>query len=95
MTTTYPPGLPAVPDNGWNTELLADLGVERPDEGWAVAISEFALDAESAVQAELRLLAYLNHGTSPGADLRGTTATAVGESTLGRWRVRLSVPGEY
>ncbi|MFE0062740.1 hypothetical protein [Streptomyces sp. NPDC059003] len=59
MTATYPPGLPAVPDNGWNTGLLADLGIERPDEGWAVAISEFGLDTDSAVQAELRLLAYL------------------------------------
>ncbi|MFF2228936.1 hypothetical protein ACFVV7_37085 [Streptomyces globisporus] len=74
---------------------MGDLGIEQPEEGPAIAVSRHAVDAESAEQAELRLLAYVSWGTSPGADLRGMTAKAIEEPRTGRWRVELRVPGEY
>lgn len=95
MTTSYPPGLPPVPDDHWNTDRLDDLGVDQPDEGPATTVSRLAVDASDAAEAELRLLAYVSWGTSPGADLRGMTATAISELTPGRWSVELRVPGEY
>jgi hypothetical protein len=95
MPTTYPPGLPDVPDDAWNAKRIADLGIEQPDDARAAAIADFALDADDATQAEFRLLAYINRSTSPEADLRGTTATALEALEPGRWRVRLRVPGEY
>ncbi|PCG87102.1 hypothetical protein CIB93_04445 [Streptomyces sp. WZ.A104] len=93
MPTTYPTSLPAVPENRWDAEKLADRGIERPAEGRPVAVADFALDAGTAEQAELRLLAYIDRAYED--DLRGATATAAEESAPGRWRVTLRVPGEF
>ncbi|MGW7312279.1 hypothetical protein [Streptomyces sp. NPDC054865] len=95
MPTTYPPGLPAVPDHAWNADLIAERGFEHPADERAVAVSDFAIDADTAVDAEIRLLAYINRSSSRDVDLRGTTATAGVELTPGRRVVTLRVPGEY
>jgi hypothetical protein len=87
VPTTYPSGLPSVPADRWGAEKLADLGIEQPDEGRPVAV------ADSAQQAEQRLLAYIDNDYED--DLRGATATAADESSPGRWRVTLRVPGEF
>ncbi|WP_105974715.1 hypothetical protein [Streptomyces geranii] len=93
MPTTYPSGLPSVPADRWGAEKLADLGIEQPDEGRPVAVADFVLNADSAQQAEQRLLAYIDNDYED--DLRGATATAADESSPGRWRVTLRVPGEF
>ncbi|MGW0672524.1 hypothetical protein [Streptomyces sp. NPDC002746] len=92
MYTTYPTSLPAVPQ-GWDAEKLADRGIERPAQGRPVAVADFVLDAGSAEEAEVRLLAYIDNDYED--ELRGATATAADESTPGRWRVTLRVPGEF
>ncbi|MEU3349971.1 hypothetical protein ABZ723_34370 [Streptomyces sp. NPDC006700] len=93
MPTAYPTRLPSVPADRWGAEKLADLGIERPDEGRPVAVADFVLDADSTEQAEQRLLAYIDNDYED--DLRGATATAAEESAPGRWRVTLRVPGEF
>ncbi|MFE3608250.1 hypothetical protein [Streptomyces goshikiensis] len=93
MPTRYPTSLPAVPQNRWDAQKLADLGFERPLEGRPLAVADFALDAGTAEEAEVRLLAYLDNDYDD--DLRGATATAAEEVTPGRWRVTLRVPGEF
>jgi hypothetical protein len=93
VPTTYPTSLPAVPENRWDAEKLADRGIERPAEGRPVALADFALDADTAEEAELRLLAYIDNDYED--ELRGASATAAEESAPGRWRVTLRVPGEF
>ncbi|MFE3629513.1 hypothetical protein [Streptomyces goshikiensis] len=95
MPTTYPPGLPAVPDHAWNADLIAERGFEHPVDERALAVVDYAIDAGTAAEAELRLLAYINRSGSRDIDLRGATATAQEELTPGRWAVTLRVPGEY
>ncbi|MEV8334305.1 hypothetical protein [Streptomyces niveus] len=92
MPTTYPRDLPAVPADRWDAEKLADR-IERPDDGRAVAVADFALNATSPDQAEVRLLAYIEHDFED--ELRKATAIATQELAQGRWRVSLRVPGEY
>ncbi|MEU7322725.1 hypothetical protein ABZ682_19540 [Streptomyces griseoviridis] len=93
MPTTYPTSLPAGPDDRWRAEKVADRGIERPAEGQPVAVADFTLDASSTKEAEVRLLAYIDHDYED--ELRGATATAAQESTPGGWRVTLRVPGEF
>ncbi|MFE7114084.1 hypothetical protein ACFU99_01485 [Streptomyces sp. NPDC057654] len=93
MPTMYPTSLPAVPVNRWHAEKLADRGIERPLEGRPIAVTDFVLDAGSAEQAEVRLLAYIDNDYED--DLRGATATAAEESAPGRWLVTMRVSGEF
>ncbi|MEU3907974.1 hypothetical protein AB0F20_29890 [Streptomyces goshikiensis] len=96
MPTRYPTSLPAVPENRWDAEKLADRGIEYPAEGVEarpVAVADFSLVADSAEQAEQRLLAYIDNDYED--DLRGATATAAEDAAPGRWRVTLRVPGEF
>ncbi|MCX5278109.1 MULTISPECIES: hypothetical protein [Streptomyces] len=93
MPTTYPTSLTTVPEDRWDAEKLADRGIERPAEGRPVAVADFVLTADSAGQAELRLLSYIDNDYED--DLRGATATAAEEAAPGRWRVTLRVPGEF
>ncbi|MEU0234028.1 MULTISPECIES: hypothetical protein [unclassified Streptomyces] len=93
MSTTYPTSLPSVPQDRWGAEKLGDRGIEQPAEGRPVAVADFLLDAGSASEAEVRLLAYIDNDYED--ELRGATATAAEESAPGRWRVTLRVPGEF
>ncbi len=48
------------------------------------------MEAATAVEAERRVLTWLDHDFED--DLRGWAATATGEATRGRWRVEVCTP---
>ncbi|MFF4924277.1 hypothetical protein ACFY4B_27145 [Kitasatospora sp. NPDC001261] len=93
MPTRYPTDLPEVPNDRWNAEKVAENEIVIPDEGWGRSISHFAIDAENGPEAEKRVLAWINHDYED--DLRRATAEAVAELAPGRWRVTLTVLGEF
>ncbi|MFE3413442.1 hypothetical protein ACFXMT_35590 [Streptomyces mirabilis] len=64
MATDYPTSLPPVPDDpetAWQAKRVSDTVFERPDEGWPSATITFAIDATTAAEAELRVLAWIHH----------------------------------
>ncbi|BBC28720.1 hypothetical protein SGFS_000110 [Streptomyces graminofaciens] len=96
MPTDYPVTLPPVPDEpetAWRAQRVGDTVFERPDEGWPSATTTFAIDASSAAEAELRVLAWIHH--SDEDDLRQATATAEGPAGPDRWHVSLRILGEF
>ncbi|MGW2612719.1 hypothetical protein ACWC4A_52025 [Streptomyces mirabilis] len=95
MATDYPTSLPPVPDapeTAWQAQRVSDTVFERPDEGWPSATTTFAIDATTAVEAELRVLAWIHHSYED--DLRQATATAKGPAGPHRWHVSLRILGE-
>ncbi|MEU8911125.1 hypothetical protein [Streptomyces mirabilis] len=85
MPTDYPVTLPPVPqdpETAWHAQRVRDTVFERPDEGWPCATTTFAIDASTATEAELRVLAWIHHSYED--DLRQATTTA--ESQAGRRR---------
>lgn len=96
MPTTYPvtlPAVPADPETTWRAEQVSKPAIEHPDEGRSTATSDYAIDASSTEEAELRVPAWIDHSYED--DLRGATATSRGELSPGRWRVSLQVLGEF
>ncbi|MFE4829955.1 hypothetical protein [Streptomyces sp. NPDC056672] len=96
MPTTYPVTLPAVPDDpesAWRAERIGTTAVEHPGQGWPSATTTYAIDATGPHEAELRLLAWINHSYQD--DLRNATATAINENTPGHWHVSLRLIGEF
>ncbi|MGI5414161.1 hypothetical protein ACQEV9_46180 [Streptomyces chartreusis] len=53
----------------------------------------FAIDATSPDEAELRVLAWINHSYED--DLRRATATAEHQASPHRWHVSLRILGEF
>lgn len=90
MATSYPTALPAVPDDRWNAERTGDPTYTE-DPGMAIAY--YAIDAASAIEAERRLLAWIDRDYED--DLRDATATAQAAIADGRWSVELRIPGEF
>ncbi|MFD3923054.1 hypothetical protein [Streptomyces sp. NPDC058595] len=96
MPTSYPVTLPTVPNDPetvWRAKRVSDTFIRRPDEGWPSATTWFSIDASSSEEAELRLLAWIDHSFQD--DLRRSTATAFGEEQPGHWWVSLQVFGEF
>ncbi|GGP80835.1 hypothetical protein [Streptomyces melanogenes] len=96
MSTAYPVTLPPVPDDPetvWHAQRLSDTVVERPAEGRPSATTLFAIDATSPAEAELRVLAWINHSYED--DLRQASATAEHQAGPHRWHVSLRIPGEF
>ncbi|MFB7896032.1 hypothetical protein ACFC1B_06855 [Streptomyces xiamenensis] len=88
MTTKFPAPFPSVPNHRWNAAKLGHV-----EGGHAYAVNEYAIDAESGEQAEVRLLAWIYNDYED--DLRGATATAVKRLPGGQWVVQLRVEGEF
>ncbi|MFC5220076.1 hypothetical protein [Streptomyces coerulescens] len=96
MPTTFPvtlPPVPADPEAAWHAERVGDTAYERPDDGRSSATTVFAIDATSPDEAELRVLAWINHNYED--DLRRATATAEHQAGLHRWHVSLRIFGEF
>ncbi|MFD8385244.1 hypothetical protein ACFV2X_43130 [Streptomyces sp. NPDC059679] len=96
MPTTYPVTLPSVPNDpetAWSAERVGETVLEHPDEGWASATTTYAIDAGSRSEAELRVLAWIDHSYED--DLRQATATAVEQVDPNRWHVSLRILGEF
>ncbi|WP_326693368.1 MULTISPECIES: hypothetical protein [unclassified Streptomyces] len=96
MPTTYPVTLLPVPDDPgatWNAERIGETHFDHPDEGWPSATTVYAIDADSATEAELRVLTWIDHSYED--DLRRATATALLEAGTGRWHVSLRILGEF
>ncbi|PWI04914.1 hypothetical protein DIZ27_42450 [Streptomyces sp. NWU339] len=88
MPTTYPVTLPPVPtdpETTWHAQRLSDTVFERPDQGWPSATTRFAIDASSSAEAELRVLAWINHSYEDDLRQAGTH----------RWHVSLRILGEF
>ncbi len=88
MPTTYPATLPAVPVDRWNADKARDVEFAQ-----SYVISEFEIDADTAADAEARVLAWIDHDYED--DLRGATATGTEQLPGGRWRVHLKILGEF
>ncbi|WP_280433445.1 hypothetical protein [Nocardia brasiliensis] len=58
--------------------------------GYTTARRVCEVEAATAVEAERRVLTWLDHDFED--DLRGWAATATGEATRGRWRVEVCTP---
>ncbi|MDX3020104.1 hypothetical protein [Streptomyces acidiscabies] len=96
MPTTYPVTLPPVPldpETAWHAQCISDTVFERPDEGWSSATTLFGIDASSQAEAELRVLAWINHSYED--DLRQATATAEHQASPHQWHVSLRILGEF
>ena len=96
MPTTYPvtlPPVPSDPETAWNGERVGNAVFDRPDYGSPSATTTFAIDAADSEEAELRVLAWIDHSYED--DLREATATAVREVSPGRWHVSLRILGEF
>ncbi|MFK0154196.1 hypothetical protein ACIQVK_19250 [Streptomyces sp. NPDC090493] len=96
MPTEYPVTLPTVPldpETAWHAQRISDTVFERPDAGWPSATTLFAVDASSTSEAELRVLAWINHSYED--DLCQATATAEHQAGPERWHVSLRILGEF
>ncbi|MFJ8018689.1 hypothetical protein [Streptomyces sp. NPDC096311] len=96
MPTAYPVTLPPVPvdpETAWHAQRISDTVFERPDEGWPSATTLFAIEASSPAEAELRVLAWINHSYED--DLRQATATAEHQAGPHQWHVSLRILGEF
>jgi hypothetical protein len=94
MPTDYPVTLPPVPqdpETAWHAQRVSDTVFEHPNEGWPSATTMFAIDASTATEAELRVLAWIHHSYED--DLHRAMATA--KSEAGRWHVSLRLLGEF
>ncbi|MFG3429697.1 hypothetical protein [Streptomyces californicus] len=84
--TTFPASpLPAVPDDAWNVETVSDTTAGEDQ----IATTVYTLDANTADEAEYRLLAWVSH---VGTDPNGATATATPPDRPGRYTVYLTQP---
>lgn len=88
MSTRYPVTLPVIADDHWGCVVLARGDEEEDEHGDEVAPWVLlGVDAPDAPTAEVRVLAWIDFNSED--DLRGTLTTAVGESSPGRWGVRV------
>ncbi|MFM9499755.1 hypothetical protein ACKI1Q_39975 [Streptomyces galilaeus] len=95
MPTDYPVTLPPVPqdpETAWHAQRVSDTVFEHPDDGWPSATTMFAIDASTATEAELRVLAWIHHSYEDA--LHRATATAESQAGPGRWHVSLRLLGE-
>ncbi|MEZ0076310.1 hypothetical protein [Planotetraspora sp. GP83] len=90
MPTSFSSLLPEVPPNRWNADKHGDEG----DSDYGPRRSFYSIDAGSAQEAELRVLAWINHDYQD--DLRHAEVTAdpapVGPA---RWRLTVLWDNRY
>ncbi|MEU7140433.1 hypothetical protein ABZ942_13355 [Nocardia sp. NPDC046473] len=97
MTTTYPTDdlYPVVPRDRWAATLISSdnqvvSDPEMADLGYMTTVLACGVDAATVDEAERRILTWLAHDFED--DLAGWAATAIAESTPGRWRVEVHCP---
>jgi hypothetical protein len=91
MTTRYPTALPPVPEDSWHASQIPDSSRETVVGGVLRSVSaDFLIDATSGMDAETRVLAYLDKHCDD--DLRDATATARHSTAADRFRVTVDFP---
>ncbi|MEV8544368.1 hypothetical protein [Streptomyces sp. NPDC051572] len=88
MPTRYPTNLPPVPEDRWNPKQVG-----QSTHGIGFAQTTYEIDATTDAEAEVRILAWIDHDAED--DLRGATAEAAEQLSSTRWRVTLMILGEF
>ncbi|MFJ8158516.1 hypothetical protein [Streptomyces sp. NPDC094468] len=85
--------MPDDPETAWGAQAIGDTVIDHPADGRPCATTLFVIDASGPAEAELRLLAWINHSYED--DIRQATAIAERPAGPHRWHVSLRIPGEF